>query len=159
MPSLSMASGPRVSLVEQHGFPHGDRVLRGQGVAERGGVEPSVAIHEAPSFGLLQRSLEDATGPLGVPGPLARLHQNRVNECRVVQVHPARVRSAEVEGDPVDGFPVAPPVDARKPHPGRDDERCHRAASNVAEEIPERLVREWLMPLLARDTHPDEPHA
>ena len=130
------------------GADHGHRVLRGDRVIQRRGVQHPLGRHDPGPARCVQADLEDPPWPLGPLKPGAHVDQHRVHEPRVVEVQAAtRVLPASVELERVDRFAVRQAEQPLQHHHRRHDLGRHRPAARRSEQVGEQLVGEQHMAL------------
>jgi len=134
-----------------------DRVLRRDGVVERGRIQHALAPDEPCPARRIEHYLEDPIRLVGPTEPLAHLHQDRVREAGVIEIERARrILPACIEREGVHRLAVAHARVALEHHHDRDDPRRDRRPPRLRVEVSKRIVREQLV-RLGREQSEDRP--
>jgi hypothetical protein len=132
-----------------------DRVLRRDGVVQRGRVQYALAADQPRLLGDLEDGFEDAVGPLGPSQPCSHVHQHRDNEPTMVVVErTSGVLPAQIEREGVSRFTIAEALDALQHHRHSHYAWRYGAAAYVAEQVGKGLVWKQAM-ALAREKPKD----
>ncbi len=128
------------------------RVLRGDGVVERRGVQHTLSREQLRLARHRERGLEDAPGALGAGEASPHRDQDRVHEARRVVVESA---AGELPaGVPLEGrhrLAVGEAVESLQHHDRGDDAGRNAAAAASGEEVCEHLVGEEAFTLAGQE--------